>query len=369
MVGSRPVETSPFPYQGPLTAEQVRGRDDLVLDLLERVSERRVTALTGPRRFGKTSVLARVAADIAESGASVVWVDLYEVTSPADLAVRIDEALASAIGPLRSRLSSIAASLELNLGVLKVGLARRRAERPDATATLHLLLDTLVQAGESHPAVVIFDEFPGIVRVPGARGLLRTKLQHHFQTIGLLFAGSQPSLMRTLFTERTEPFYAQADLVPVGPLDAAAVELIVGDGFRATGRDPGRLAASIHAFTAGHPHRTMQLADAGWRVAEPGRAYRPDVWEQAVADVRRATSLSNEAAYSRYGTGEKAVLRLLAAGDSLFGAGAEVLAVSPGVAQHARDTLLAAGDIAGDGGRLVVVDPVLADWIRSRFPL
>ncbi|MDQ1491868.1 MAG: hypothetical protein QOJ23_4382 [Actinomycetota bacterium] len=363
------MDASPFPYQGPLAADQVRGRDDLVLELLERVSERRVTALTGPRRYGKTSVLARVAADLAEGGASVVWVDLYEVTSTADLAVRLDEALARAIGPLRSRLASIAASLELNLGVLKVGLARRRSERPDAEATLHLLLDTLVEAGESYPAVVVFDEFPGIVRVPGAAGLLRTKLQHHFQTIGLLFAGSQPSLMRTLFTERTEPFYAQADLVPIGPLDAAAVDAIVGDGFRTSGRDPGTLAASIVSFAGGHPHRTMQLADAGWRVAEPGARYRKAVWEEAVADVRRSTALANEAAYSRYGTGEKVVLRLLAGGHSLFGAAAEVLAVSPGAAQHARDTLLAAGEIVDDAGRLVVVDPVIADWIRHRFGL
>jgi hypothetical protein len=113
----------------------------------------------------------------------------------------------------------------------------------------------------------------------------------------------------------------------------------------------------------------MQLADAGWRAAEPGQSYRPEVWEQAVADVRRGTALGNEAAYSRYGTGEKAVLRLLAGGHSLFGAAAEVLAVSPGVAQHARDTLLAAGDILHDGGGLRVVDPVTADWIRFRFPL
>ena len=362
------MDASPFPYQGPLSPEQVRGRDDLVLDLLERVSERRVTALVGPRRYGKTSVLTRVAAELVGGGASVVWVDLYEVTSTADLAVRLDEALASAVGPLQSRLASIAASLELNLGVLKVGLARRRAERPDAGATLHLLLDTLVRAGESHPAVVVFDEFPGIARVPGATGLLRTKLQHHFQTIGLLFAGSQPSLMRTLFSERTEPFYAQADLVPVGPLDAAAVELIISEGFGSTGRKAGSLAASIHGFTGGHPHRTMQLADAAWRVAATGERYRPEVWEQALADVRQSTALANEAAYSRYNPGEKAVLRLLAGGHGLFGAAAEVLAVAPGMAQHARDTLLAAGDIIDDG-RLRIVDPVIADWIRGRFPL
>src|SRR2546423_12052600 len=101
----------------------------------------------------------------------------------------------------------------------------------------------------------------------------------------------------------------------------------------------------------------MQLAGAGWGTAAPGERYRRIVWEQAVADVGQSTALGSEAAYSRYGSGEKAVLRLLAGGHSLFGAAAEVLAVSPGMAQHARDTLLASGDIIADDGRLTVVDP------------
>lgn len=360
---------SPFPYQGPLVADQVRGRDELVAELITRVSERRVTALVGPRRYGKTSVLTRVAAEMATAGTSVVWVDFYEVTSAADVAVRLDAALEEATGPVRHRLASVAASLDINLGVLKVGFARRRAERPDPDVALYVLLDTLVRAATSHPTVVVFDEFPGVVRIPGVAGLLRTKLQHHFQEIGLVFAGSQPSLMRTLFTERTEPFYAQADLVPIGPLPASAVTAIVDDGFGSTGRDPGTLAASIYAFTGGHPHRTMQLADAAWRAAGPSDRYRPEVWEHAVAEVRAGAVHANEAIYARYEGGEKSVLRLLAAGQRLFGAAAEVLAVTPGAAQHARDTLLAAGDVIDAKGRLTVVDPVLADWIRHRFPL
>jgi uncharacterized protein len=362
------VEISPFPYQGPLTADQVHGRDELVADLIVRATERRLTALIGPRRYGKTSVLTRVAAELAEAGTSVVWADLYEVTSLADVALRFDTALAEASGAVGHRLVSVAASLNLNLGVLKVGFARRRAERPDPEATLHLLLDTLVRAAGSHPTVVVLDEFPGVARVPGVAGLLRTKLQHHFQDIGLLFAGSQPSLMRTLFAERTEPFYGQADLVPIGPLSAGAVTAIVDDGFRSTDRDPGTLAASIHGFTGGHPQRTMQLADAAWRTAEPDAPYRPEVWEQGIADVRTAAGQANEAVYARYNSGEKAVLRLLAAGHGLFGAGAEVLAVTPGAAQHARETLIAAGDVTDADGRLALVDPILADWIRRRFP-
>jgi hypothetical protein len=363
------VDLSPFPHQGPLEPHQVKGRDDLVADLTERLTARRVTALLGPRRFGKTSVLVRVADDMARAGTSVVWVDLYEVTSFSDIALRFDAALSEAIGPVRGRLSKIAASVDLTLGFLKVGFARRREERPEPLATLHLLLDALVAAADDHATVVVFDEFPGIVRVDGAAALLRTKLQHRFQTIGIVFAGSQPSLMRAMFSDKAMPFYSQADLVAIGPFDAATITDIVDDGFRSTGRDPGNVAAAIAAFTGGHPHRTMQLADAAWREAAPGAPYEQRVWESAVAAVRAGTDLANETVFSGFQHSEKTVLRLLASNESLFGAAAELLGLSRGSAQHARERLLASGDIVLRGaGDHAVADPVLADWIRRRLP-
>jgi hypothetical protein len=300
---------------------------------------------------------------------SVVWVDLYEVTSIADVALRFDAALNGATGPVRRRLASIAASLDVNLGLLKLGFARRRDERPDPLATLHLLLDALVSAAVENPSIVVFDEFPGITRVDGMAGLLRTKLQHHFQDIGIVFAGSQPSLMRTMFTDKTMPFYAQADLVPVGPFTPSAVNKIIDEGFRATGRDPGNLAAAVYAYACGHPYRTIQTADAAWRAAEPDVAYTSRVWEDALAAVRSSTELAHETVYSSYLAGEKMVLRLIAAQHTLFGTAARVIGLSSGTAQYARDSLLGAGDITKTDTGYALVDPVLADWVRRRLPV
>jgi hypothetical protein len=270
---------------------------------------------------------------------------------------------------VRARLATIAASLDLNLGLLKVGFARRKDERPDPLASLHLLLDTMVSAAADHPTVVVFDEFPGITRVEGVAGLVRTKLQHHFQEIGIVFAGSQPSLMRTMFTDKAMPFYAQADLVPVGPFSASAIAEIVDGGFHATGRDPGNLSASIYNYASGHPHRSMQTADAAWRAAEPGVAYKPSVWEDALVAVRASTDLANETVYSSFLAGEKMVLRLIAGQHSLFGAGAQLIGLASGTAQHARDSLLGAGDVVKSGNGYALVDPVLSDWIRRRLPV
>ncbi len=143
----------------------MHGRDELVTDLVERVTERRVTALLGPRRYGKTSVLRRVGAELEAGGGNVVWVDLYEVTSLADLAVRLDAALAEATGTFAERAGAIAAGAEVNLGVLRIELRRPPRERPDSLAALHSLLDVLVRAATATPTTVVFDEFSSIRRV------------------------------------------------------------------------------------------------------------------------------------------------------------------------------------------------------------
>lgn len=362
------MENSPFPFQGPLAPHELQGRDGLVDDLIERISSRRVTALLGPRRYGKTSVLHRVAAVLGDVGVTIVHVDLYEVSSMADVAVRLDQSLDQARGPGLERLR-ILVSGEISLGVVKLLFAKRAADRPDPVAVLHVLLDSLVEAASRHPMLVVFDEFQGIDRVDGAAGLLRTKLQGHVRELGLVFAGSQPSLMRSMFTDVARPFYGQADLVEIGPLSARALQEIVAGGFAGTGRDSGNLAAHIHEFTAGHPQRSMQLADAAWRSAVPGESYDPAVWGRALDDVRRQSELANESMFSRSQSNDQKLLRLIANGQPLFGTGAGLLELSPGSGQSSRDRLVDLGEImrAGSGWRLV--DPVYADWIRRRFPM
>ena len=136
---------SPFPYQGPLKPSEVQGRDMLLADLVQRVTARRVTALLGPRRYGKTSVLRRVAAELTE--VSTVWVDLYEVTSMADVAVRFDDALGATTGRFADAARSLAAAVSVNLGVVKVELTGPARNRPDPALTFRALLDDVRSKG------------------------------------------------------------------------------------------------------------------------------------------------------------------------------------------------------------------------------
>ena len=361
------MDVSPFPYQGPLAPAEVGGRDDLLRDLTERVTGGRVTALLGPRRYGKTSVLRRLAADLTE--VTTVWVDLYEVTSLADVAVRFDDALGATTGPFAAAARAVAASVSVNLGVVKVELTGPARNRPDPGLTFHGLLEVLVTAATREPTLLVVDEFASIGRVDGAAGTLRTAIQHHYRDLGVVFAGSHPSMMRTLFTARAQPFYGQADLVEIDPLSSGAVDAIVRSGFVTSGRGAGPVAGLVAGLAAGHPQRTMQLADACWRRTPAGATADAGTWIAALDDVRRATGEGMERLYSGFERGERSVLRAVARGGSIYGAEADLLDLSNGTATHARRTLLDSGDLVDVGRGLAVVDPILADWLRRRFPI
>lgn len=354
---------SPFPHHGPLEPGQVHGRDDVVDDLVLRMTQHRPTVLVAPRRFGKTSVLGRVAADLGDA-VTVVRVDLYELRSWADLAARLDDALAAVPTGHRRTLDRVAAGLEVNLGVVKATL--ERPGRPDPDITVDRLLDVLVTFARRQPVVLVCDEFSSISRVDGAAAALRTRLQHEYQRIGLLFAGSEPSTMRMLFTAPEQPFYAQADLVELPALSLAAISEIITAGF--AGEDPAGLAGRIFSFTAGHPYRSMQLADAAWDSTSGGIA-GDEVWEHALTRTRAATASGHETRFSGLTPADQAAMRLVASKGALYGRHAELLALAPSSAQRSRKRLLESAQIVQSDARLEVVDPLYADWIRSRFPL
>lgn len=363
------MDLSPFPYQGPVEPGQVAGRDDMVRDLAERLADHRLTVLLGPRRYGKTSLLRRVLSDLEQVGSTPVWIDLYALTSLADLAARLDDGLDAVRGPLRQVLGRIAAATSLELGGVKVEMRSAGRDRADPALTVQTLLEVLVRAAATTPVVVAFDEFAGIAGVTGAAGMLRTGLQHHYRQIGLVFAGSEPSMMRSLFTTQAEPFYGQADLVEIGPFPPVAVIDIVTDGFVVTGRGAGPLPDRIAGFASGHPQRSMQLADAAWRATPVGTTAGSETWEATLDQVRTDVAGGLERLHAALPSGQQKVLRALAQTGSIYGRAARTHDLAKGTATSARAALLDHGHVREASGRTVVVDPLLADWLRRRFPL
>ena len=270
---------------------------------------------------------------------------------------------------MRREAEPIAASFELNLGALRATLSRPPSRRPDYDGVLSGLLEVLVDAASRVPVLLVIDEFSAVAALPGVAAKFRTALQHHYERLGIVFAGSEPSTMALLFTDRAQPFYAQADLVRIEPLTRAAVTAIVAAGFTATDRDAGVAPSRTADLTGGHPHRAMQLADHVWRETPEAGTVDEVIWAAGLDALRRTVEEEMRRTHVARPTGHQRVLRLIAHDQSPHGRYAGVVDLGKSAATAARDALVAAGDLGRTDDGYTLTDPLYRDWLRRTFPL
>jgi hypothetical protein len=300
---------------------------------------------------------------------SVIWLDLYGLSSVADFAVRLDGALTGTTGRLREALDRISGGLSITIGVISAELRRSARSAPDPTATTHALLESLVRATAQHPTVLVIDEVADAVGVGNVLELIRSHLQNTYRDMGLAFAGSKPTMMTRLFSDSDQPFYSQARRMDLLPLPADAVMEVVHSGFESTGRSAGPVAGAIASFGAGHPQRSMELADAAWWITEPGGTADQATWEDALAAVRARTAPALRDFFGVLPGTQQAVLRAVVRTGAPFAASeGRFHDLSNSSTTIARNALVDAGHLIVRPGATTVTDPLLADWIARELP-
>ena len=382
----------PFPFETPIAPEALIDRREELHRLSQAAAERVHVRLAGPRRFGKTSLLLAHAAGLEGAGWRTVHVDMYGVTSLAEVCVRIATSYSRLRDSrLRAHLDSLGSRLGLSLTPAGPGITlgpRQRIPSPEATQTAAAeLLDLPLTLHERDqiPTLVVFDEFQDLLSAgSGLDGLLRSHVQYHGDAAVYIYAGSQPSLMRKLFSDRERPLYGQAEPLELGPLPADEVLVELSERFEELGEDPRGALAPLVGVAAGHPQRTMLLAHllhrelAAREVGTTTLSEGAEVEEIALADavVRRALSMTQEAhqaVWDQMSGGKKAVLAALADGDSPTGTTtARRFETSRATLQSALRDLAREGqhvtrDESPSGwGPWRYVDPLLELWVRSR---
>lgn len=388
-----PQVLRPFPFETPIAPEALIDRREELARLSQAAAERVHVRMAGPRRFGKTSLLLAHAAALSGAGWRTVHVDMYGVTSLAELCVRIATAYARLRdNRLRAHLDSLGARLGLSLTAAGPGVTlgpRQRTASPEATQTAAaelLDLPLVLFERDEQPTLVVFDEFQDLLSAgPALDGLLRSHVQYHGDAAVYVYAGSQPSMMRKLFSDRERPLYGQAEPLALGPLPLDDVMVELAERFEDLDEDPQGALSPLVMTAAGHPQRTMLLAHllhrelAARSLAGTTLQEGAEVTGIALADavVRRALAMTNEAhqaVWDGLSGGKKAVLAALADGDSPTGTTtARRFETSRATLQSALRDLAAEGQHvtrdarpSGGWGPWRYVDPLLEHWVRAR---
>jgi uncharacterized protein len=370
------VSGNPFDYQSPVGSARLIDRR-AELDALQRAAASRVALrLAAPRRYGKTTLLDAHVEAMRAVGHRAVRVDFSKVATAADAAARVAQAYGQLPADPRRRVARWAGRLGLTakLGPVGAQLGPRPARPgPDEARTALLeLLDVprgLAEAG-GDLTVVCLDEFQDLLVADDALdGLIRSVIQHHGGAAAYVFAGSQPSLMRALFSDQERPFYGQArplELPPL-PVDEAAHDISALLDSAGLLQAAGDSVDELLAFTGGHPQRTMLLAHHLFEVLDEGAGGDP-----ALAAIERGlqeTRDAHQALWDALPRVQRIVCIALADGAAPTGTRvADEHRVARSTLQEALERLLADGrQVARDeGGRPYLLDPLLAEWLRRR---
>jgi hypothetical protein len=292
-----------------------------------------------------------------------------------DVAGRLARAFAALPADTTRVLDRITARLGVSIGTsgIRVALAHRPAapalDADQARQLISELLDVpaALHAEDDGLTVVCFDEFQDLLTADGQLdGLVRSVIQHHGDAAAYVYAGSAPSLIASLFSDRERPLYGQARPLELPPLPPAETARDISAALTADGLRAGPEVAQIVGFGGGHPQRTMLLAHHLYNLLADGVDDRlaPRALELALAETEDV----HQAVWDALDRPSRAVALALADGQAPTG--------SRAAAEHriARSTLQAAlaklvraqQHVVRDESGPRLLDPLFAEWLRRR---
>src|SRR5919202_952917 len=239
------TDVNPFIYSHPLAPEDIIDRDAETHELLRNAVGGHFVRLFAPRKYGKTSLLKRALRDGEEQeGLIPVLVDLYRVSSIADVTVRFERAYAKQLkGSIRTKVESFLqkTGIGLSLGAFGISAKLQIDTKIDPLPALHALLDLplRLEEGGGYRAFIALDEFQDVDKVPDLDGLIRSHIQYQGDVASYVFAGSEPGLMKQLFENKDRPLYGSAVPLRLGRLRSEDIAAYVVARFARSDRGVG----------------------------------------------------------------------------------------------------------------------------------
>jgi uncharacterized protein len=233
-----------------------------------------------PRRYGKSSLIWRVAQELVKEDVLVAQVDLMRAPTKDQLAAKlaktIHEELATRLWNAKERLKVFAGlriqptiTLDPNDGTVSFSFDARAA-KSDIDATLEELLTMpgRIAADRGRPVVLVLDEFQEIVEIDSALIKLMRSVFQEQPDVAHIYLGSKRHMMRRIFNDENEPFWRSAKQMELAVIPPDLFASYALERFEQTGKrlDPDVCAEAL-GLTGGHPYATQELLYFLWELS------------------------------------------------------------------------------------------------------
>ena len=381
MAAQNQDQTNPFSFGALALDTAFTDREAEIDELGADLRNGQDVVLFAPRRYGKSSLMWRVAQQLVVEDVLVTQIDLMRTPTKEKLAEKLAQAIheevASRLFRARERLRvfaglRIAPTLTVDPEDGSVSFSfDARASRQDIDATLEglLALPGRLAAERGRRVVLVLDEFQEVSEIdPGLPKLMRSVFQEQPE-VAHVYLGSQRHMMERIFNDANEPFWRSAKKIELGAIPPGPFERYATTRFSDTGRkiDPD-VCAMVLSMTGGHPYATQEALYFLWEATPAGQTADSGRLERALTALLRSEHAHFGLLWSRAAAAQRQVLQALADEQPARPLGSayrerHALPPTPSV-QTALNALIDAELVARIArGEYRIAEPFLAEWI------
>ncbi|MDR0436096.1 MAG: hypothetical protein LBH11_04965 [Propionibacteriaceae bacterium] len=367
------------------------GRVSPPIDFCDREAERGVlarnfmsgtnTTLISPRRWGKTSLVAAVARDLsATKGLAICRIDLLGVRDEADCYAALANGVIAAVN---TGWDGFVSDVKRFLSQLRP----RIAVSPDPSVQLSFDLDweevgrspadvidlaQRVAAERKLKLVVCVDEFQAIAGFKDSLAFqqaLRARWQHHSDVTYCLY-GSKRSMMTTMFSDPAWPFYRFGEIMELQKIANSKWSEFIAKRFDDTGKAISvELASYLAELVDNHPYYVQQLAQQTWY--RTGRVCAKPVIDEALGAIADQLGYSFTSLAEGLSAAQLRLIQAVLNGANQLSSAAtikEYRLKTAGSVVAIKKALISKEVLDADAtGKLSVLDPVFAYWLKNRY--
>jgi AAA+ ATPase superfamily predicted ATPase len=239
------------------------------------------TMIVAPKRWGKTSLVLKAAAQVSESKKKtrICYLDLYKIQDEEDFFESFAQEVLKAssnnwqdwVSTAKDLLKGIASSVSIGADPahdfrLKISWENRKKEEKAI-----LELPEKIAREKKIKFVICIDEFQKIAEFSNSRIFqqrLNSQWQDQRHTCYCLIGSNRP-IITTLFTSQSQPFYRFGDLILLQKIKEKHWFGFIESQFIATGKTISKdIICRIIEITMNHPYHIQQFTHHLWRLTE-----------------------------------------------------------------------------------------------------
>ncbi|GHT04377.1 ATPase [Bacteroidia bacterium] len=272
--------------------------------------------LISPRRFGKTSLIEKVTAEMERP---VISLDLQLVTGVTDFAAQLLKRVLN-INKLEKIKRLIAAfrivpTIELNPLTNNLEISFQSSVK-DSFTTLEDVFNLIEKIGEKGKRpIVVLDEFQEIISLnKNLPKQLRSVIQHH-KNVNYVFLGSLESMMKAIFETKKSPFYHFGYLMRLDKIPYNDFYKYLTKRLTTITAETEAISSEILQFTDCHPYYTQQLAYYCWAFLEKNE-YESRLFNKVITNILSVHDTDYERLWNTISKTDKKVLIALAVNEN-----------------------------------------------------